>query len=213
VAPGGDDYHTVWISPDDSNVLLVAADQGAIVTVNGGQTWSSWYNQPTSQFLPRHHRQPVPVLGVRRPTGGAGSAGVASRGNDGQITPRELAHCRLSRSTATSRPTRLNPDIIFGGKVPESTTAAPARFRTGGSRVGTGADGIGSLRTAPLVFSTVDKKSLYLGANVLSRRRPAEHSWDVISPDLSRPAPEVARVHRASTAPRRWRSNPAVGVI
>ena len=47
-APGGDDYHTVWISPDDSDVLLVAADQGAIVTVNGGETWSSWHNQPTA---------------------------------------------------------------------------------------------------------------------------------------------------------------------
>src|SRR4029078_943566 len=48
--PGGDGYHTVWISPANSNTMLLASDQGAIITVNGGQTWSSWYNQPTAQF-------------------------------------------------------------------------------------------------------------------------------------------------------------------
>src|SRR5207244_2176216 len=49
-APGGDDYHTVWINPDNPQIILSAADQGATITVNGGQTWSSWYNQPTAQF-------------------------------------------------------------------------------------------------------------------------------------------------------------------
>src|ERR1051326_7080228 len=49
-APGGDDYHRLWIDPGDPNVILLAGDQGAVVTVNGGETWSSWYNQPTAQF-------------------------------------------------------------------------------------------------------------------------------------------------------------------
>ena len=47
-APGGDDYHRIWIHPDEPDIMLFATDQGATITVNGGRTWSSWYNQPTS---------------------------------------------------------------------------------------------------------------------------------------------------------------------
>ena len=49
-APGGDDYQNLWINPNDPNTILLVSDQGAIVTVNGGATWSSWYNQPTAQL-------------------------------------------------------------------------------------------------------------------------------------------------------------------
>src|SRR5262245_30298161 len=49
-APGGDDYQRLWINPIDPRIILLASDQGAIVTVNGGETWRSWYNQPTAQF-------------------------------------------------------------------------------------------------------------------------------------------------------------------
>ena len=49
-APGGDDYHAIWINPENPHIMLLAADQGAVISVNGGETWSSWYNQPTAQF-------------------------------------------------------------------------------------------------------------------------------------------------------------------
>src|SRR5262249_53011043 len=49
-APGGDDYHRFWINPNNTNIIFLVGDQGAIVTVNGGQTWSSWLNQPTAAF-------------------------------------------------------------------------------------------------------------------------------------------------------------------
>ncbi len=186
-APGGDDYHTVWISPDDSNVLLVAADQGAIVTVNGGETWSSWYNQPTAQFyhVITDNQFPYWVYGGQQESG---SAGVASRGNDGQITARDW-HTVGVEEYGYVAPDPLNPDIIFGGKVQkydrrtgQVQDVAPEAARGGAYRF---------LRTAPLVFSTVDKKALYLGANVLFKTTTGGHSWDIISPDLSRPAPEV----------------------
>jgi photosystem II stability/assembly factor-like uncharacterized protein len=186
-APGGDDYHTVWISPDDSNIILTAADQGAIVTVNGGQTWSSWHNQPTAQFyhVITDNRFPYWVYGAQQESG---SAGVASRGNDGQITPRDW-HTVGVEEYGYVAPDPLNPDIIFGGKVQkydrrtgQVQDVAPEALRGGRYRF---------LRTAPIVFSTVDKKALYLGANVLFRTTTGGHSWDIISPDLSRPAPEV----------------------
>jgi photosystem II stability/assembly factor-like uncharacterized protein len=186
-APGGDDYHTVWISPDDSNVLLVACDQGAIVTVNGGDTWSTWYNQPTAQFyhVITDDRFPYWVYGGQQESG---SAGVASRGNDGQIAPRDW-HTVGAEEYGYVAPDPLNPDVIYGGKVQkydrrtgQVQEVAPEALRGGKYRF---------LRTAPLVFSTVDKKALYLAGNVLFKTTTGGHGWDVISPDLSRPAPDV----------------------
>src|SRR4029077_12485705 len=49
-APGGDDYQNLWISPEGSQHIVLTSDQGVVVTVNGGRTWSSWYNQPTAQL-------------------------------------------------------------------------------------------------------------------------------------------------------------------
>src|SRR5438309_1935196 len=50
-APGGDDYQNLWISPSDPRVIALAGDQGAVVTRNGGESWSSWFNQPTAQLF------------------------------------------------------------------------------------------------------------------------------------------------------------------
>src|SRR5438876_4122413 len=49
-APGGDDYQRIWINPSNPEITAVSSDQGAVISVNGGATWSSWYNQPTAQF-------------------------------------------------------------------------------------------------------------------------------------------------------------------
>ncbi|MFO0938758.1 MAG: hypothetical protein U0798_19825 [Gemmataceae bacterium] len=186
-APGGDDYHTVWINPENPKILLVAADQGAIVTVNGGETWSSWYNQPTAQFyhVITDNQFPYWVYGGQQESG---SAGVSSRGNEGQITHRDW-HTVGVEEYGYVAPDPLNPDIIYGGKVQKYNRrtgqvqeVAPEALRGGAYRF---------LRTAPILFSTVDKKALYLGANVLFKTTDGGNKWDVISPDLSRPAPEV----------------------
>ena len=49
-APGGDDYHVLWIDPQNSDRMILGVDQGATISLDGGHTWSSWYNQPTGQF-------------------------------------------------------------------------------------------------------------------------------------------------------------------
>ncbi|HEY2784851.1 MAG TPA: hypothetical protein VGJ05_07735 [Fimbriiglobus sp.] len=185
-APGGDDYHTVWINPDDPDILLVAADQGAIVTVNGGETWSSWYNQPTAQFyhVITDDQFPYWVYGGQQESG---SAGVSSRGNDGQITSRDW-HTVGVEEYGYVAPDPLNPDIIFGGKVSKYDRRT-GQVQNVSPETARGAYRF--LRTAPLVFSTVDKKALYLGANVLFKTTTGGLSWDVISPDLSHPRPEV----------------------
>jgi photosystem II stability/assembly factor-like uncharacterized protein len=186
-APGGDDYHTVWIPSDNPQVLLVASDQGATISVNGGETWSSWYNQPTAQFyhVITDDRFPYWVYGGQQESG---SAGVASRGRDGQITFRDWYPVGAEEYGYVA-PDPLNPDLIYGGKVTrfdrrtgQVQSVAPDAARGGKHRF---------LRTAPLVFSPVDPHTLYLAGNVLFRTRNGGQSWDVVSPDLSRKSPEV----------------------
>ena len=81
-APGGDDYHRIWINPNNPDIILIASDQGAIITVNGGETFSSWYNQPTAQFyhVSTDNAFPYNVYSGQQESG---SVGIASRGNDG----------------------------------------------------------------------------------------------------------------------------------
>jgi photosystem II stability/assembly factor-like uncharacterized protein len=186
-APGGDDYQSIWINPDNPQIILLTSDQGAIITVNGGQTWSSWYNQPTAQFyhVITDNQFPYWVYGGQQESG---SAGVASRGPLGQITYRDW-HSVGVEEYGYVAPDPLNPNIIYGGKVTrfdkttgQTQNVAPEAMRSGKYRF---------LRTAPLVFSTVDPHVLFLGGNVLFKTMNGGDKWDVISPDLSRAAPDV----------------------
>ncbi|HLJ94525.1 MAG TPA: hypothetical protein VKU02_15160 [Gemmataceae bacterium] len=186
-APGGDDYHTLWINPDNPRIILLASDQGAVITVNGGQTWSSWYNQPTAQFyhVSTDNQFPYYVYGGQQESG---SAGVASRGPSGQITFRDW-HTVGVEEYGYVAPDPLHPNLIYGGKATrfdrstgEVQNVAPEPLRTGKYRF---------LRTAPLLFSPVDPHVLYLGANVLFQTTNGGQRWEIISPDLSRPTPEL----------------------
>ena len=87
-APGGDDYQNIWINPNNGNIILIVSDQGAIVTVNRGASWSSWYNQPTAQLYHAitTNTFPYKVCGGQQESG---SVCISSRGNDGAITFRD----------------------------------------------------------------------------------------------------------------------------
>src|SRR5690242_5995687 len=114
-APGGDDYHTVWINPENPQIILLAADQGATISVNGGATWSSWYNQPTAQFyhVITDNQHPYWVYGGQQESG---SVGITSRGNDGQITFRDW-HPVGADEYGYIAPDPLHPNIVYGSKV------------------------------------------------------------------------------------------------
>jgi photosystem II stability/assembly factor-like uncharacterized protein len=181
-APGGDDYHRIWINPDHPEIILIASDQGAIITVNGGETFSSWYNQPTAQFyhVSTDNSFPYNVYGGQQESG---SVGIASRGNDGEITFREW-HPVGAEEYGYVAADPLNPDIIYGGKLTrydkrtgQSQNISPQVSRRGNYRF---------LRTAPVLFSPVDHKTLYYAGNVLFKTLNGGHSWQEISPDLSR---------------------------
>lgn len=186
-APGGDDYHRIWINPNNPDIILIASDQGAIITVNGGQTFSSWYNQPTAQFyhVSTDNAFPYNVYSGQQESG---SVGIASRGNDGQITFREW-HPVGAEEYGYVAADPLDPNIIYGGKISkydkrtgQTQNISPEVTRGGKYRF---------LRTAPVLFSPVDPKTLFYAGNVLFKTRDGGNSWQVISPDLSRESWEV----------------------
>jgi photosystem II stability/assembly factor-like uncharacterized protein len=181
-APGGDDYHRLWINPDNTSIILNASDQGAIITVNGGETWSSWYNQPTAQMfhVSTDNAFPYRVCGGQQESG---SACVASRGDDGEITFRDW-HPVGAEEYGYAVPDPLDPDLIYGGKLSrydrrtkQVQEIGPRPLRGDGYRV---------IRTAPVVFSPVDPHILYFGSNTLWKTSNGGNSWTEISPDLSR---------------------------
>ncbi|MCX6263329.1 MAG: glycoside hydrolase [Bacteroidetes bacterium] len=186
-APGGDDYHRIWIDWDKPEVMLFATDQGASITVNGGESWSSWYNQPTAQFyhVTTDNRFPYWVYGGQQESG---SAGVASRSDYGAITARDWQSVGIDEYGYVAVDP-LNSDILYGGKMNrfdrrtgQSQSIAPDAVRSGRYRF---------LRTAPAVFSMVDKKTLFYAGNVLFKTLDGGQNWQVISPDLSREKTEV----------------------
>jgi photosystem II stability/assembly factor-like uncharacterized protein len=204
-APGGDDYHTIWISPQVPQIILLASDQGAVITVNDGESWSSWYNQPTAQFyhVITDDQFPYWVYGGQQESG---SAGVASRGDNGAITFRDWRTVGVEEYGYVA-PDPLNPNFVYGGKATrfdkrtgQIQNVAPEVLRSGKYRF---------LRTAPIMFSPADPHILYLAGNVLFKTINGGNSWDIISPDLSREKPEVPesvgvfRKPEMATQPRR----------
>ena len=186
-APGGDDYHRIWINPNDPEIMLIASDQGAIITVNGGESFSSWYNQPTAQFyhVSTDNAFPYNVYGGQQESG---SVGIASRSNDGQITYRDWRPVGVEEYGYVAVDP-LDPNLIYGGKITrfdrrtgQTQNIAPEAVRSGKYRF---------LRTAPVLFSPIDNKTLYFAGNVLFKTTTGGNSWEVISPDLSRDSWEI----------------------
>jgi photosystem II stability/assembly factor-like uncharacterized protein len=184
-APGGDDYHTIWINPENPEIIALAVDQGATISVNGGKTWSSWYNQPTAQFyhVITDNRFPYRVYGAQQESG---SAEIISRSDYGEITFRDW-HPVGAEEYAYIAPDPLRPGVVYGGKVTrydeathQTSDVSPIVLRTGKYRFN---------RTAPLVFSQADPHALYLGSNVLFKTVDGGRHWTIISPDLSRKDP------------------------
>jgi photosystem II stability/assembly factor-like uncharacterized protein len=186
-APGGDDYHTIWINPGNPRIMLIASDQGATITVNGGETWSSWYNQPTAQMfhVAADNRFPYWLYGGQQESG---SAGVPSRGDYGGITFREW-HPVGVEEYGYAAPDPLHPGIIFGGKVTRFDERTGDVQNVGPIVVRGGKDRF--VRTAPILFSPADPHVLYFATQFLYKTIDGGRSWTTISPDLSRAAPGV----------------------
>ncbi|HUA80217.1 MAG TPA: hypothetical protein VL997_07595 [Dyella sp.] len=191
-APGGDDYHFLWIDPHNSQRMIAASDQGAVVTVNGGKTWSSWYNQPTAQFyhIATDNQFPYWIYSGQQDSG---TVGIASRSDYGSISYRDWRPVGGDERDY-DLPYPDNANIVFGsglgGRVSRwdrdtgvvqnvtpwpvsSYGMRPTDFKYHYTWI------------TPIAFSAKAPYALYLGAQVLFRTTDQGQHWDVISPDLS----------------------------
>ncbi len=204
-APGGDDYHRIWINPLQPDIMLFATDQGATITVNAGRTWSSWYNQPTAQLyhVSTDNQFPYNVYGGQQESG---AIAVASRGPGGQISFRDWMGVGADEYAYVAADPR-DPNIVYGGRIVrfnkktgQSQNVAPEALRSGKYRI---------LRTMPLLFHPADPTMLLFATNVLWKTNNGGEQWQIISPDLSREQPEVPesigdfRTPQLASMPRR----------
>jgi photosystem II stability/assembly factor-like uncharacterized protein len=180
-APGGDDYQRIWISAENPQIIALSSDQGAVISVNGGATWSTWYNQPTAQFyhVTTDNRFPYWVYGAQQESG---SVAALSRSDFGEITFRDW-HLIGIFEYGYVAVDPLDPNILYGDwltrtkqDIGEYAKVTPEPVRRGEYRY---------VRTLPIVFSPFEPHTLYFAANVLFKTTDAGNSWQVISPDLT----------------------------
>ncbi|MGA2652181.1 MAG: hypothetical protein ABSF28_16735 [Terracidiphilus sp.] len=205
-APGGDDYHELWVDPKNGAHLVLGTDQGTTVSLNHGKTWSTWYNQPTAQMyhVTTDDEFPYTVYGAQQDSGAA--AGL-SQTNHGQITPRDWFPASASESgymavdpkdsnliyasgsygtvSRWDKARSLSQDVspwpvpIFGTEIQKRKYRDPW--------------------TPPLVFSLADKTSLYLGTQYVLKTSDGGLHWTQISPDLT--GSKVSPATAATVAP------------
>jgi photosystem II stability/assembly factor-like uncharacterized protein len=188
-APGGDDYHQLWINPDDPKRMILASDQGTIVTVDGAATWSSWYNQPTAQIyhVAADYRFPYWVTGAQQDSG---AVGTPSRSIHSDISNRDWEGLCAGGEAGYTAPDPLHPEVLFGGTVSrcnvltgENKSVSPERGATPGQ--------FRHAWTQPLVFSQADPHALYYANQFLYKTTNGGESWAQISADMTREDPGV----------------------
>ncbi|MDE3129117.1 MAG: hypothetical protein KGL38_13995, partial [Gemmatimonadota bacterium] len=191
-APGGDDYHFLWIDPRDPSHMAEGADQGAAVTVNGGRSWSSWYNQPTGQFyhLAADDRFPYRIYSGQQDNG---SVELWSRGPYGVVDERDW-HPVGGDERDYMVPKPGAPDTVFGtglgghmSRFDEVTRQSAEVSPWPVSTYGAYAPGVKYRYTwiTPMAFSPLPPHTLYAGAQVLFASDDDGDHWRVASPDLS----------------------------
>jgi photosystem II stability/assembly factor-like uncharacterized protein len=187
-APGGDDYHSFWIDPENPRRMISGVDQGTIITLNGGKTWSTWYNQPTAQFyhVAVDNQFPYWVYGAQQDSG---TAAVVSRSDYGQITFRDW-HPIGAGESGYILPDPVNPRFVYGG----STGGELYRFDTKTGQVQdvspTPAEiGMKIVHrypwTTPIAFSPQPPHALYQSSQFLMKTADGGRTWKIISPDLT----------------------------
>ena len=181
-APSGDDFHVLWIDPNNPNRLLLGVDQGAVLSVDAGKTWSSWYNQPTGQFyhVTTDDSFPYRTYGAQQDSG---TQSVPSRSDKGEITPGDVTSvggfefCYIA-------PDPLHPDWVYSGgwygtvvRYDSKTGQTATVFEKG--------DKYRVVQMPPLFFSPHDPKTLYMGTQYVLKTVDEGKTWERVSPDLT----------------------------
>ncbi len=208
----GDDFHELWIDPNDSNRQILGVDQGAIVTLNGGKTWSSWHNQPTAQMyhVSTDNWFPYRVYGSQQDSG-AVEVPSAAIGND-RITMEQFKEVTAGGESGMIAPDPDDPDIVYGGGV-EKLDLRTEQTHSVDPTLGDPDALYRRTWTLPLVFNKRDPKVLYYANQKLFRTNDAGEHWAAISPDLTRENPGSPKNLDAVTAANNLGAGPRRGVI
>jgi len=188
--PTGDDYHTLWVDPNDSNRMILGSDQGVVVTVNGARTWSSWYNQPTAQFyhVITDNAFPYNVYGAQQDSG---ADMQISQGRYGTISNQDFRPLDVGGESGTLAPDPRHPGLIYGNSSDGNSTAVREVAATGWEQnvdpLITHPDTLWrGTWTLPIAFSPIDRTTIYVARQSIFRTRDGGETWQLVSPDLSR---------------------------
>lgn len=198
-APHGD-HHDLWIAPEDANRMIIGDDGGAQISYDGGETWSTYYNQPTSQFyrVTTDNAFPYRIYAAQQDNS---TIRINHRSNRATISEDdwestaggESAHIAVDPS---------DPEIVYGGSYGGFLTRVDHRLKTmrainvwPDNPMGYGAEGM-KYRfqwNFPIFFSKHDPKKLYAASNQLHVSTDEGQSWEIVSPDLTTNDPEKLR--------------------
>ena len=198
-APGGDDYHQIWVDPKNPSHLALGVDQGATISLDRGRTWTTWYNQPTAQLyhVTTDHSFPYSIYGAQQDSG---AIAVHSRSDHSHIDTRdwfvpggsESGYIALDPkdeniiylSEAYGGVTRFDRHTSFSQNI--------SPWPLGGFGLPINKRRYRDPWTPVLVFSPADKTSLYLGTQYVMKTTDGGLHWTEISPDLTGANPGIA---------------------
>jgi photosystem II stability/assembly factor-like uncharacterized protein len=211
-SPGGDDYHQLWISPTDPNVMIVASDQGSVVTMNGTADtpeWSSWYNQPTAQLYHVSVTNGFPWIATGAQQD-SGAVWVRSRSFTATLSTRDWQGACAGGESGYTAADPMDPEKLYGG------TVSACRLDVNGSAQQIppppGPEPARQDWTQPLVFSKADPKALYYANQYVYKTTDGGANWTRISDDLTRPEPGTPPTLDPTTAQMTDR-NGRLGVV
>ena len=200
-APGGEDYHKLWIDPTNGHRMLVGSDQGASVTLDDGRTWSLWYTEVISQLyhVATDSAYPYHIMGAQQDTG---SVMISSRGNWGQVNFTDWSPLPSSEF-GVDTPDPKNPNIIYGvgygpgggGSGLIKIDMSTGQWENVAPNFGADADKYHAGRDFEKKFDLAfDPGALYVAYQCLLVSRDGAHSFSAASPDLTTPKdkPQVA---------------------
>jgi hypothetical protein len=211
-APGGDDYHVMWIDPTNGKRMMAGVDQGPTISVDGGHTWDlNWYNLPNGQFyhIATDNRYPYWIYGTQQDSG---SAGTATRGAFGQITFMDWIPSAGAYEFGYIHPDPLDPNIVMASGQGSSIQ----RFELTNKQIQNvsppRSGGFRFANTPPHLFSLADPHVFYMGAQYLLETRDLGQTWKAVSPDLTLAPGETAPpADAADTAAAATPAAPAAG--
>lgn len=196
-APGGDDYHTLWIYPDDPNRMILGSDQGVVVSIDGAQTWSSWYNQPTGQFYHAvtDSRFPYWVYGAQQDSG---AMAVPSRSLHAGISFRDWKPIDVGGESGTNVADPLHPGRLYDNSGTyenvdtgwEMSVDPTLQYPNSVWR---------NTWTLPIALSPQNPRVIYISHQKIFRSGNGGQSWSIMSPDLTRKTTTVPHNLDAAT--------------